>query len=105
MLAMESSVAVLKLHVTSTILWITAPVPVFALFMLAKQFNINYNTMRIRKLSSLMYFSHYLWIFALKAMGIEDGFILFVGVTIATIILSYGVVRLSEKYNLLAWLF
>lgn len=105
LLALESSIGVLIFHVTSTVLWFTTPISVVALFMLAKSTNVKCSTLWIRRLSSMIYFSHYLWVLALKAIEIEEGIILFLGVMLATVAFSYVVVRLSEKFKPLEWLF
>ena len=105
LLALESSIGVLKLHVTNTILWLTTPIPVFVFFMLARKTSVKCSTIRARKVSSMMYFSHFFWIFIFKAIKLDEGILLFAAVTSTTMCLSYGAVRLSERYKALSRLF
>ena len=105
LLAIESLIAMNKLHATSTVLWLTCPIPVAGLFMICKNIEINGDTSVFRKISSLIYFSHYFWIYVLRFAGIKQGMVLFVSVFIITAFCSTMIVRISEKTKMLKYIF
>ena len=106
LLGVEGIVAVFIFHATSTILWITSPIPVYALFMLSKDIHIDMDTILIRKMSSFIYFSHYLWINLLSVFGlVEKGMIAFLIVAVTSSLVAYIVVKVSSNKSWLSYLF
>lgn len=104
LLGIEGIVAVIILHTSSTILWITCPLPVYALFMLTKGVHVEMNTLVIKKMSSFIYFSHYLWIDLLSMIGVIDkGIKSFLYVVVISSIVAYLFIKLSAKSKVLRY--
>ena len=105
LVAIEGLIAVNKLHTNSTVLWLTCPIAVAGFFMICKTTEFKFETTIVRKMSSMIYFSHYIWIYILAWFGIERGMILFICVTMLSIISSYLIVRASERIKMLSYLY
>ena len=102
LLSIESLIAVMKLHATSTILWFSCPIAMIGMFGIFQNINLKCDTIRLRKISVLMYFSHCIWIHSFE---IEQGLTLFLIVLILSIISSMLIIRLSEKFTWMKYLY
>lgn len=97
LLAAESLLFILYFHTASTILWISVLPCTYYLFMLSKNitFSMSQSTALIlRKMSTLIYVSHGLFLLLLKPL---DTWKLFIAVLAASAALAAGIIKLSEQ--------
>lgn len=90
-LGFEAIFCTLILHSESRIMWFFQPLCAACLFIVALQsrnLNLPITGNVIRRLSLLMYTSHYMFIYVFNWLGVYDGVLLFVCVTILTVISS-----------------
>ena len=112
-LAIEGLIATYVVGSRSTIIWLTqvpATASLFVISLISKKFIESTLSILLRKISILIYFSHFLFVelFEKLFVQISDKFIfhpiLFISVLIASVVFSLGVIKLSvkcEKLNLL----
>lgn len=102
LLSTEILIAVMVLNSKNTVLWITCPFAMVGMFGFFRNIYFKRKTENIRKISSCMYFSHYIWIYLL---GIQHGMLLFITTLIISVFSSFVVVKLSIKVKGLKCLF
>ncbi len=100
-LIIESIICILFFKSPSTIMWISCFPYSYFLFMIVNNINIHLNkktSLMLRKISTLMYVSQYLFIYMFEFFGFH-GMILFFLVSISTLIFAIIIIKLSEfKY-------
>lgn len=104
LLCIECVIFILKFHTQQTILWMSVLPAIYFLVELVinykKTWNMSVeNAVFIRKLSTLIYVSHNLFIIAFS--GSISNFSLFIAVTVCTIALSVCIIKLENKFKVL----
>lgn len=104
LLCIESVIFILKFHTQQTILWLSVLPAIYFLVEMVinykKTWNISVkNAVFIRKLSTLIYVSHNIFIIAFSSF--MNNFSLFITVTICTIVLSVFIIKLEDKFKFL----
>lgn len=95
-LGIEAIVFTLKFKTRNTILWLSVYPLSYYLFLIIRDMNIRIEkekSLLLRKISTLMYVSHFLFILL---YGSLSGIILYLAVVVSSLILSLIIIRLSE---------
>lgn len=104
-LAVESMLFVVFYHTEATILWLSVIPAVYFLVVLLLQINIDIGkgtSFMLRKMSTLMYVSQFLFIIALQKYCTDMA--LFLLVSLMAMIFSWTVIKLSGRYGVLKYL-
>lgn len=107
-LGIESVICIMFLHASTTILWISVLPATY--FLLRLTLNISVNVKKstaifLRKLSTLIYLSQYLYIELLIRFNMENNMLLFLTVVGLSILFGSAVLALSNKAKILAKLY
>lgn len=108
LLACECFVGTSIIGVNSTILWFMTPFAVLFLVMysVTSEINISDNSARfMRNTSTLIYTSQFIFIYLLSSFIPRHGISMFVLTIILTLLFSYIVLFLKNKFNLLKYLY
>ncbi len=111
LLSLESIVAVMVLHADLTFLWLSAlPLAYFTIkFTLTNNLNINIDFYVVRKVSTLLYVTHVMFMqsvkFVIMRFEVNDPYNLwcFVGTLSVSLLCSYLLVRLSKRCSLIKY--
>lgn len=97
-LSLESLLFILYFHTASTVLWISVLPCTYYLFMLSKNIYISFvsekTALMLRKMSTLIYVGHSLFLILFKHL---DTWKLFIAVVISSLVLAAVIIKLSGK--------
>ena len=105
LLAVESTFAVLKLHVTSTILWLTCPFAVYYFFNLMLRIEVDHDLRRIRNMNTVIYLIHPAVIRIAMKIGLQQGMVMFLMVSAVSACLAAGLTIIGDKVHFLRILY